>query len=131
MTALQVLYELDGSNHQPVRVLKSRLSETGLSVYAEEYATKLIDGVLKNRHEIDGLIATYAPAWPISQMAMLDRNVLRVAIFEMLIGNDAPPKVAIDEAVELSKMFGADGSPSFVNGVLGSLIADADTKNGS
>jgi N utilization substance protein B len=131
VTALQVLYELDGSNHQPVSVLKSRLRETGLSVYAEEYTTKLVDGVLKNRHEIDGLIATYAPAWPISQMAMLDRNVLRVAIFEMLIGNDAPPKAAIDEAVELSKMFGADGSPSFVNGVLGSLIADADTKRES
>ena len=79
-------------------------------------------GVLANQPEIDKIIATYAPDWPISQMAIVDRNILRVAIFEILMGDDAPPKVAINEAVELGKVYGANRSPMFVNGVLGSLM---------
>ena len=129
VVTLQVLYELDEAKHDPVRALENRLMEASLSPSAEAYARKLIDGVLQNLTEIDMSISTYAPAWPISQMAMLDRNILRVAIFEILIGRDAPPKVAINEAVELGKVFGADSSPRFINGVLGSLMADAEAKS--
>ena len=129
IAALQVLYELDGAKHDPVRALENRQIEASLSPAAEAYARKLIDGVLQSRTEIDRLISTYAPAWPISQMAMLDRNILRVAIFEILIGRDAPPRVAINEAVELGKVFGADSSPRFVNGVLGSLMEDTEAKS--
>ena len=129
VVTLQVLYELDEAKHDPVHALENRLMEASLSPSAEAYARKLIDGVLQNLTEIDMSISTYAPAWPISQMAMLDRNILRVAIFEILIGRDAPPKVAINEAVELGKVFGADSSPRFINGVLGSLMADAEAKS--
>ena len=129
VVTLQVLYELDEAKHDPVHALENRLMEASLSPSAEAYARKLIDGVLQNLTEIDMSISTYAPAWPISQMSMLDRNILRVAIFEILIGRDAPPKVAINEAVELGKVFGADSSPGFINGVLGSLMADAEAKS--
>jgi N utilization substance protein B len=129
IAALQVLFEFDVAKHDPVRALENRQMEASLSPAAEAYARKLIDGVLQSRTEIDKLISTYAPAWPISQMAMLDRNILRVAIFEILIGRDAPPRVAINEAVELGKVFGADSSPRFVNGVLGSLMEDTEAKS--
>ncbi len=123
--ALQVLYEVDGARHEPVRALESRLGEDPLTPAAEEYARKLIDGVLENRTEIDGIISKYAPAWPLGQMAMMDRNILRVAIFEIMMGGETPPKVAVNEAVELGKIFGADSSPKFVNGVLGSVLGAA------
>ena len=125
VVALQVLYEVDGARHEPVRALENRLGEGPLTPPAEEYARKLIDGVLDNRPEIDGIISRYAPAWPLSQIAMMDRNILRVAIFEMMMGGETPPKVAVDEAVELGKMFGADSSPRFVDGVLGSVLGAA------
>ena len=92
---------------------------------AEEFALDLIDGVLANREEIDKVVARFAPNWPISQLAMVDRNILSLAIFEMMLGHDTPPKVAINEAVELAKAFGSDSSPRFVNGVLGSVMTAA------
>ena len=85
----------------------------------------LIEGVLENRERIDLVISTFAPAWPISQMAVVDRNILRVGIFELTISEGTPPKVAINEAVELGKVFGSDNSHRFVNGVLGSVISGA------
>jgi N utilization substance protein B len=129
IAALQVLYEVDGARHEPVRALDSRLREAPLSPSAEEFARKLIDGVLENRAEIDKIISTYAPAWPIIQMAMMDRSILRVALFEILMGGETPPKVAINEAVELGKLFGADSSPRFVNGVLGSVMKSAELES--
>ena len=129
VVALQVLYEMDGARHDPVRALENRLGEAPLSPSAEEFARKLIDGVLENRAEIDKIISTYAPAWPIIQMAMMDRSILRVALFEILMGGETPPKVAINEAVELGKLFGADSSSRFVNGVLGSVMKSAELES--
>ena len=124
--ALQVLYETDGARHEPTRAFENRLREDPLSRPAEEYARKLIEGVLANRARIDEIIATYAPTWPVSQMAIVDRNILRVAIFEISMDDETPPKVAINEAVEMGKIFGGDSSPKFVNGVLGSLMESGD-----
>ena len=93
---------------------------------AEMFAHSIIDGVLDNREEIDKIIATYAVSWPIDQMAIVDRSILRMAIFEMVVGGETPPKVAINEAVELAKFFGSDSSPRFVNGVLGSVLESAN-----
>ena len=76
--------------------------------------------------ELNKLIATYAPEWPIEQMAIIDRNILRIALYEFLIDGGTPPKVAINEAVELAKMFGSDSAPRFVNGVLGALVEHKD-----
>ena len=121
--ALQVLYEVDGARHEPVRALDNRLADAPLAPSAEEYARKVIDGVLANQPQVDEIISAHAPAWPLAQIAMMDRNILRVAIFEIMMGGgETPPKVAINEAVELSKVFGADSSPKFVNGVLGSVM---------
>jgi N utilization substance protein B len=82
-----------------------------------------VRGVLKHKDELDELIATYAPEWPIDQMAIIDRNILRIALFEFLIDGGTPPKVAINEAVELAKRFGSDSSRRFVNGVLGTSLS--------
>jgi N utilization substance protein B len=80
-------------------------------------------GVTENREWLDGYIARYAPEWPVEQIAIIDRNILRIAIFEILARSDTPLKVAINEAVELAKTFGSDSAPRFVNGVLGTLAA--------
>lgn len=122
VAAVQVLYEIDGSDHQPDHTLQTRLSQTPLPQPATEFTQKLVHGVLANRTEIDTIISAHAPNWPIHQMAMVDRNILRIAIFEILMDSETPHKVAINEAVELGKIYGADRSPMFVNGVLGALM---------
>ena len=130
--AVQVLYEVDGSNHEVESALAARLDEVAVTPAARAFTRKLVNGVLANRPEIDKIIATHAPNWPIQQMAMVDRNILRVAIYEILMAGETPPKVAINEAVELGKIYGADRSPMFVNGVLGALMHNReryDTSN--
>ena len=126
VVALQVLHEIDAVGRDPVTVLESRLTEEPFSSAAVDFARHLVHGVLENREEIDKTISRFAPSWPLSQMAMVDRNILRIAIYEMALSDDTPPKVAINEAVELAKVFGSDSSPRFVNGVLGSVMKTVD-----
>ena len=99
------------------------LAEAGLSEENAAFAQELVNGVIQNKEEIDHNIQNFAPAWPIKQIPVVDRNILRLAIFEILLDNKVPVKVAINEAVELAKTFGSDNSPRFVNGVLGSVSA--------
>ena len=127
--ALQVLYEADAVRHDSSLVLERRTEEVSLSSSSESFADSLVRGVLENREEIDKIITEFAPSWPVGQMAIVDRNLLRLAIFEMLFGDETPPKVAINEAVEMAKVFGSDNSPKFVNGVLGSIIENARNKS--
>jgi N utilization substance protein B len=89
----------------------------------EDFARTLVMGVQTYRTYLDSIVGELAPEWPIEQIAAADRNVLRIAIYELLFEPDIPPKVAINEAVELAKMFGSESSPRFVNGVLGSLVS--------
>ncbi len=124
--ALQTLYEVDCVGHPAEQVLEQRLLETPLQPAAVAFANQLIQGVLSSCAEMDLLIARYAPEWPIDQMSIIDRNVLRMAIFELAIDNSAPVKVAINEAVELAKLYGSESSARFVNGVLGSLADRLD-----
>lgn len=91
-----------------------------------EFSSLLIQGVLEHQNAMDVLIARYAPEWPLEQMAIVDRNILRIAIFEFLMSDQTPVKVAINEAVELAKVYGADSSPRFINGVLGTLAEQVD-----
>ena len=86
-----------------------------------EFASHLVTGVIEHLGDIDTLIARYAPEWPLDQMAVIDRNILRIAIFEFLVEGETPVKVAINEAVELAKTYASDSAPRFINGVLGSL----------
>ena len=82
----------------------------------------LLRGLLENRQELDKLIQTYAPAWPVHLLAPIDRNILRIALYELLYHTDTPAKTAINEAVELAKVFGSESSARFVNGVLGTVM---------
>ncbi|MBI3738970.1 MAG: transcription antitermination factor NusB [Chloroflexi bacterium] len=119
--ALQALYEVDIANHPPADVLHERLEEFPLSEDLAEFARQIIFGVLPLTHELDQIISRYAPEWPLDQIAAIDRNILRVACWEFAVNGETPVKVAINEAVELAKLYGSDSAPRFVNGVLGSL----------
>ncbi len=122
MIALQTLYELDLTKHAPEYALGCRLKEHPLPRAGVAFAFQLVEGVLDNGPRIDRLMGELAPEWPVDQIAAVDRNILRIAIYEILYAPDTPPKVAINEAVELAKLFGSDSSPRFVNGVLGTLV---------
>ncbi len=125
---LQTLYELDFTDHELKGALEARLGEHPLPDTAEVFARSLTMGVQTYRTYLDSVVSELAPEWPIEQIAAVDRNVLRIAVYELLFEPDIPPKVAINEAVELAKMFGSESSPRFVNGVLGSLVARDRTK---
>src|SRR5512136_2171731 len=119
--ALQALYEIDLTGHPTGEVLQERLVDTPLEDTLFQFTQLIVLGVLPIRDLIDGLIARYAPEWPLDQVAAIDRNILRIAIWEIAVDQQTPLKVAINEAVELAKFYGSDSTPRFVNGVLGSL----------
>jgi len=119
--ALQVLYEVDLANHPPGEIYKLRLDEMPLTDDLSEFARRIIFGVLPLTTTLDQIIAKYAPEWPLDQIAAIDRNILRMALWEFAVHHDTPIKVAINEAVELAKQFGSDSAPRFINGVLGAL----------
>lgn len=122
-SALQALYELDTTHHAADQVLAQRLETTPLPPEGESFLRQLVSGVLRYRAQLDALIQKHAPAWPVSQIAVIDRNVLRIALFELSGVTGTPTKVAINEAVDLAKTFGSDSSSRFVNGVLGAAVA--------
>ena len=124
--ALQALYELDITNHPVGTVLTERMADSGLNDELTEFFRSIVLGVLPIRTELDHFITDHAPEWPLDQVAVIDRNILRIALWEFAIADDIPLKVAINEAVELAKLYGSDSAPRFVNGVLGSL---ADRQN--
>lgn len=124
--ALQVLYELDCTEHPLDDVFGNRLSEINLEPDGIGFARRLVEGVRARADQLDLLIQKHAPEWPLDQMALIDRNVLRMAIWEFAIDRTTPIKVAINEAIELAKLFGSDSAARFVNGVLGSLAAKED-----
>jgi len=119
--ALQVLYEVDIADHPPGEIFKLRLEETPLTDDLAAFANKIVFGVLPITDTLDLLIAKYAPEWPLDQIAAIDRNILRMALWEFGVDRETPLKVAINEAVELAKLYGSDSAPRFVNGVLGAL----------
>jgi N utilization substance protein B len=121
IAALQTLYEIDCTEHKAEDAVTHSTTEQSLSQEAISFTEKLVQGVLKNKSKIDELIGRFAPSFPVAQMSVIDRNILRVAIFEILMDN-TPVKVAINEAIELAKIFGSDSSPRLINGVLGSIV---------
>jgi N utilization substance protein B len=119
--ALKTLYELDSVGHGPGETLSRLLEDKPAPADVVAFAQELVSGVLDHREEIDEVIRQKAPTWPLEQVAVIDRNILRLAIYEILIDNRVPVRAAINEAVELAKSFGGESSPKFVNGVLGSI----------
>lgn len=123
---LETLYEYDIVSHDPAEVLEQRLEASPMERAGVEFAQQLIHGVIAYQEQMDTLIARFAPEWPLDQMAVIDRNVLRIAIYEFLVTDETPVKVAINEAVELAKVYGSDSAPRFINGVLGTLADHLD-----
>jgi len=119
--ALQVLYEVDVTDHLPGEALQNRLAETQLSDELAAFASQIVAGVYPLITPLDTSIARFAPEWPFDQIPAIDRNILRIAAWEFAVSTATPVKVAINEAVELAKIYGSDNSPRFVNGVLGAL----------
>jgi len=124
--ALQALYEVDSAGHEAEEAVTHLLANERLSEENGAFTRELVSGVIHNKEKIDQNIQSFAPAWPIKQIPVVDRNILRLAVFEILFDNKVPVKVAINEAVELAKRFGTDNSSKFVNGVLGSISALAN-----
>jgi N utilization substance protein B len=119
--ALQALYEIDCTSHPMALVMEERLLDQPLESELNEFAQALVAGVVATTPTLDRLIQQYAPEWPLDQMALIDRNILRIAIWEFAADQHTPIKVAINEAVELAKLYGSDSAPRFINGVLGAL----------
>ena len=124
--ALQALYEIDLAHHPVGAVLTMHLQAQKPSRKVARYIQELVHGVVENRDLLDEAIRRYAPEWPLDQIATIDRNILRIAIYEFAVRARTPVGVAIDEAVELAKLFGADGASGFINGVLGAVADDHD-----
>ena len=140
IVALQTLYEYEfrlGSEDPSVdlsEILSRNLERYESAIDDTGFVKDLVDGVVANMADLDAKIQPIAPEWPIDQIARVDRTVLRLGLYELLYRADAvPPKVAINEAVELAKAFGSDNSSKFVNGVLGTAYRTLveDTTNGS
>lgn len=126
---MQGLYEVDVSGH-PVDACLAWLTEEFSSSEATfTYALEVMQGVMGKRDEIDKFIHKLAPAWPVKQLSVVDRNILRLAFYEMRFSSGIPHKVAVNEAVELAKAFGSENSSRFINGVLGSAMDEmAETR---
>ena len=127
--AMQSLFEWDflGKHDDAAReILRHNITEFAPGIEDTIFAEHLMEGTLRERATIDKLIEKCAPEWPIDQVTVVDRNVLRLGIYELMFGNydEVPPKVAINEAIELAKTFGSDASPRFVNGVLGTIYRE-------
>jgi N utilization substance protein B len=119
--ALQALYELDVTDHPVGTVLIERTADSELDDDLIIFFRSIVLGIWPIRQELDKFISDHAPDWPLDQVAIIDRNILRIALWEFAVADDTPLKVAINEAVELAKTYGSDSAPRFVNGVLGSL----------
>ena len=126
--AMQSLFEWDFNNQDQNKmpeIIERNISEFGVGINEVEFVKTIIEGVIKNIKNIDKVITKYAPQWPIEQITIIDRNVLRIGIFELQFGEEEiPPKVAINEAIELAKNYGGPASGKFVNGVLGAIFND-------
>ena len=127
--ALQVLYEYDISGHPAGEILTNRLKEDPREKVLADFSRQIMQGVIPISEKLDKLIAENAPEWPLDQISSIDKNIIRIALWEFAVAKITPIKVAINEAVELAKVFGSDSSPRFVNGVLGSLSTQAEKIN--
>ena len=131
--AMQSLYEWDFGGKNPDKldgIVDRNLKEFGPGLEDKEFVWEIINGVIKHLKDIDNIIKTAAPEWPLDQITIVDRNVLRIGIFELLYANkdEVPPKVAINEAIELAKSFGGESSGKFINGVLGTIYNELEKK---
>ncbi|MDP3970969.1 MAG: transcription antitermination factor NusB [bacterium] len=126
--ALQSLYEWDFTDQQHValELVKRNQGDFAPEFDDQKFAENLVEKVIENLSALNEYIAKYAPEWPLDQITTVDRNVLRIGIYELIFDENIPPKVAINESIELAKTFGGPSSGKFVNGVLGSIFKDIE-----
>lgn len=126
--ALQTLYEWDFNQQKGdlAALVKRDIAEFAPEFEDQQFSEHLVKHVLDHLGKLDDFIRKYAPEWPLEQITVIDRNVLRIGIYELLLADDIPPKVAINEAIELAKTFGGPSSGKFINGVLGSIFKDLE-----
>jgi N utilization substance protein B len=127
--AMQSLYEWDFGGKDTGKfneIVERNIKEFGPGLDSADFIKKLVEGVIKNLPKLDKIISKSAPEWPIEQITVVDRNILRLGLYELLFGERAevPPKVAINEAIELAKSFGGESSGKFINGVLGTIYRE-------
>ena len=123
---MQSLYEWDFHRDQDIEKIAMRVMEPVKKDVDIEYTMRVLRGTMDNMDEIDKLITDAAPDWPLDQISIIDKSILRLSGYELLKDDDIPPKVAINEAVEIAKTFGGDNSSKFINGVLGTLYRNSD-----
>jgi transcription antitermination protein NusB len=125
IATMQILFEVDATDHALDSVFERRVREEHLPADGERFMRKLTFGVWEHRSYLDGIIEEAAPNWPVTQMPGVDKAVLRIGLYELLLDDEehTPVKAVINEAVELAKQFGSDNSSRFVNGVLGTVVA--------
>ena len=126
--ALQSLYEWDfsGGKKDPKEIIEKNIDDAKDEIKDKEFIYGLVQGVISNIEELNKIISAAAPEWPLDKITTIDRNVLRIGLYELIYGNkeEVPPKVAINEAIELAKSFGGSSSGRFVNGVLGTVYKE-------
>jgi N utilization substance protein B len=133
--ALQTLYEVEfrgesgDSDVNLAEVLARNISRYQKAVDDKDFIERLVNGVTKEETKLDDVLRPIAPEWPIEQIARMDRVVLRIGLYELLYEKDVPPKVVINEAVELAKSFGGDNSSKFINGVLGTVLRQHESSD--
>lgn len=120
---MQALYELDMTDHKVGDVISTSLATSNLSEELKDFSQKIISEIYPIRETLDEIIEEHAPEWPIDQVSSVDKNLIRIALWEFAIFGETPLKVAINESIELAKEYGSDSSPRFINGVLGSLAS--------
>lgn len=125
---LQALYENDKTKHNPHLTIDRLVEVTPELEPSKPYAVELITNIICNIGQIDDTISKYAKAWPVSQMPSVDKNILRIAIQEIILDKQIPERVAINEAIEIAKLFGTESSPKFINGVLGTIFEKISEK---
>ncbi|HUC20039.1 MAG TPA: transcription antitermination factor NusB [Candidatus Polarisedimenticolaceae bacterium] len=128
---MQTLYECDfresaGVEADREATLSRNLGEFSDAIDDKQFVKDLVKGVRENEQEIDGIIGPAAPEWPVDQIAKIDKIILRMGVYELLLQKEVPPKVVINEAVELAKSFGGENSSKFINGVLGTIYRESD-----
>mgnify|MGYP003394733874 CR=1 FL=1 len=124
--SMQTLYEWDMRRELPIDEIMQRSIDEFKDDVDSDYVNDVVIGTTKEIDQIDSKIAVAAPEWPLDQISPIDKAILRIAIYELLYSNEVPPKVAINEAVELAKMFGGENSSKFINGVLGTIYRASD-----
>lgn len=132
---LQSFYEWDFYNREPdlAQIIERNLKNLGQDIDEPDFLWRLAKGIIEHLPEIDKVIERAAPEWPLNQIALVDRNVLRIGLYELLYADktEVPPKVAINEAIEIAKNYGGENSPRFINGVLGTIYRELSAEGGS